>query len=50
MLLVQSQSFGTSIRYGLKILHQSDKMVKTKSQKGFRANSYICRIYREEIW
>ena len=30
----------------LKILHQSVKKVKTKSQKVLGANSYVCRTYR----
>ena len=33
-------------RYGLAILHQCDKSVKTKSQKVLAANSYVCRTYR----
>ena len=30
------------------MLHQCGKKVKTKSQKVFGANSYICRGYRGE--
>ena len=33
VVLVQVQQFGTSTRYGIEILHQSGKRVKTKSQK-----------------
>ena len=32
--------------YGLDILHQRDKRVKTKSQRVLGANSYVCRSYR----
>ena len=44
--LVQVQQFGTGTRYKLEILHQSVKKVKTKSQKFWGANSYVCRSYR----
>ena len=33
-------------RYGLQVLHQCGKRVKSKSQKVLWAKSYICRIYR----
>ena len=45
LLLVQVQKFGTATSYGLVVLYQSGKKVKTKSQKVFGANSYICRSY-----
>ena len=32
--------------YELEILHQSVKRVKTKSEKVFGVNSYVCRSYR----
>ena len=32
--------------YKLEILHQSVEMVKTKSQKVFGPNSFVCRSYR----
>ena len=35
--------------YGLEILHQSGKSVKTKSQKILGTNSYVCRSYRRKI-
>ena len=41
--LVQIQQFGTASRYGLEILHQRGKTVKTKSQKVLGANCYVCR-------
>ena len=43
--MVQVQQFRTGTWYGFEILHQSDKRVKTKSQKDLGANSYICRSY-----
>ena len=33
VLLVQVQQFGTRTRYGLEILHQCGKRVKTKNQE-----------------
>ena len=33
-------------RYGLEMLHQCGKKVKTKSQIVVWANSYVCRSYR----
>ena len=47
MLLVEVQKFGTGTRYGLEMLQQCDKKVKTKSQKVLRANSNVCRSYRK---
>ena len=32
--------------YGLQVLHQYGKRVKTKSQKVFGTNSYVCKSYR----
>ena len=32
----------------IEILHQWGKSVKTKSQKAFGGNSYVCRSYREK--
>ena len=46
MVLDQVQQFGTGIRYGLEILHQFNKRVKTKSQKVLGANSYVWRNCR----
>ena len=46
--LIQVQEFGTVTRYGLEILHQRGKRVKTKSQKVFGANSYVCWSYSEK--
>ena len=45
VVLVQVQWLGTGTRYKLEILHQCAKRVKTKSQKIFGANSYVCRSY-----
>ena len=45
-LSFQVQQFGTGTRYGLEIVHQFAKRVKTKSQKISGANSYVCRSYR----
>ena len=36
-------------RYGLEILHQCDKRIKTKSKRAVGANSYICRSYRGKL-
>ena len=44
--MVQVQWFGTGARYGLEILRQCGKMVKTKSQKVLSPNSYVCRGWR----
>ena len=35
-----------SVWHKLEVLHQSVKRVKTKSQKIFGANFYVCRSYR----
>ena len=43
MLLIEVQEFGTGTRYGLEILHQFGKSVKTKSQKVLEANSNVCK-------
>ena len=48
MALVQVQQFETGTRYGLKILHQCGKRVKTKSQKVLGANCYVFRSYKRE--
>ena len=45
VVLVQVQYFGTGTRYGLEILHQYGKRVKTKSQTVWTANSYVCTSY-----
>ena len=37
---------GTGTSYKPETLRQCDKKVKTKSQKVFGANSYVCRSYR----
>ena len=44
--MVQGQLFGTGSRYGLKVLRQCGKRVKTKSQKVLGFNSYVCKSYR----
>ena len=44
--LVLALGIGTGTRYKLKFLHQCAKWAKTKSQKVFRANSYVCRGYK----
>ena len=41
--------FRTGTRYDLETLHECDKMVKTKSQKFFRTNSFICRSYMGKL-
>ena len=46
MLLVEVQQRGTGTTYGLEILHQSGKRVKTKSKKVLGATSFVCRSYR----
>ena len=48
MALVQVQQFETGTRYGLKILHQCGKRVKTKSQKVLGTNSNVSKSYRGE--
>ena len=51
VLLAQVQWFGTGTRCGLETLHQRGKKVKTTNQKGFGANSYVCRSYRgKSVW
>ena len=35
-------------RYDLEILHQDGQRFKTKGEKDFRANSYVCTGYREK--
>ena len=44
--MVEVQSFGTGTRYGLEILHQCGKRIKTKIQKALRIKSSVCRSYR----
>ena len=39
-------NLGAGTSYGLEILHQYDKRVRTKSQKVLRDNSHVCRSYR----
>ena len=34
--------------YELEIVHESDKRVKTKSQKDLEANSYVCESFRRQ--
>ena len=47
--MVEIQKFETGTRYGLEILHQCGRKLKTKSQKKFlEGNSYVCRSYREK--
>ena len=41
VVLVLGQLFGTGTRYGIKVLRQFDKKVKTKSQKVLGINSYV---------
>ena len=45
-MLVDIQWFGADTWYGLEILHQRGRSVKTKSQKVLGANSYVCRSTR----
>ena len=45
--MVQVQLFETGTRYGLEILHQCVKMVKTKRQKVLEANTYFCKLQGE---
>ena len=45
---VQVQWFETGTTYGLEILNQCLKRVKTKSQKVLWANSYICTSYKRK--
>ena len=47
-VLVQGQLFETGTRYGLKVLRQCGKRVKTKSQKVFGVNSYVWRSCRRK--
>ena len=46
---IMGRKFGTGTRYDLETLHECDKMVKTKSQKFFRTNSFICRSYMGKL-
>ena len=39
----------TGTRHGLGTLHQCGKRVETKSQKAFRANSYLLRRYKGKL-
>ena len=48
MVKFQAQQLGIGTRYGLEILLQCGKKVKTKSQKVLGANSNICRSYKEK--
>ena len=41
--MVQVQHLWTSIMYGLEILHQCGKSIKTKSQKVLEASFYVCK-------
>ena len=45
MVPVKVQQFEAGTRYGLEILHQCGKRVKTKSQEVFGANSYVCIFF-----
>ena len=47
--MVQVQKLGTGTRYGLNISYQCGKRIKTKIQKVFWADSYVCRSYRGKI-
>ena len=49
MLFIQVQQFRTTTRYGLEILHQCRKRVKTKSQKVLGANFYVSRSYKDNL-
>ena len=42
-------ALGSSTRYGLEILHQSGKRVKTKSQKVMGAYSYVVEVTGEKM-
>ena len=50
LLLVQVEWFGNDTWYGLEILRNWDKGIKTRSQNVFVANSYVCRSYMEKNW
>ena len=41
--MVQVQHLWTSIMYGLEILHQCGKSIKTKSQKVLETSFYVCK-------
>ena len=43
---MQVQKSWTGTRHGIEILHQCSKGVKTKSQKFFEVNFYVCRSYK----
>ena len=45
MFLVQVQQLGTNAWYGLEILHQFGKKVKTKSKEVLGAYCKVCRSY-----
>ena len=42
------EKFGTGTRYGLEILHQCGKKIKTKSQEVLGSNPNVSRSYREK--
>ena len=46
VVLAQVQLFWTSTSYGLEILHQCGKRVKTKSHKDLEPNFNLCRSCR----
>ena len=46
--LGSSSIIRTGTRYGLEVLHQDGKKVKTKSQNVSGANLYLCRNYRRK--
>ena len=48
--LASSSIIGAGTKYGLETLNQCGKKVKTKSQKGLRANSFVwTRFYNFSI-
>ena len=49
VILVQVQLFGAGTSYGLKILHQFGKRIKTGSQKVFRATLTLIDVTEEKL-
>ena len=49
MYLVQVQQFGTVTRYGLQILDQFGKRVKSKSLIFWGGNSYVPEVTEEKL-
>ena len=43
VLLIEVQEFGTGTGYGLEILHEYGRSIKTESQKVLEVNSNVCK-------